>query len=175
MPVLLLLTSSDSLCTDVTEALEGVPASEGMVIPCSSVEQASEVTASLSESVIWLVDAAIPGQEGLPKDLPVVYLLTDPEADLPPGRPCLELPLRSRELRALLSHLIHTRNASTRPRYSQEQMEVFVHDLNNRLTTLSGYLSLLPELVQGEDDMFAEMETALRDAEAMIDGLIKDR
>ncbi len=173
MPVLLLVTQSASLQEEIKTALSMSTGDAGSLIPCSSMEQGIEIQASLSENVLWLMDASCCDPSNLPPPQSGILLLTEPDTPSADGIPCLECPIRPRELAGLLSFLC---SDATRPEsgFTRSGIEVFVHDLNNRLTTVSGYLSLLPELMEGEEEMIQEMEQAMRDAEALIENLLQN-
>lgn len=100
------------------------------------------------------------------------------DADAPPTEdlPRLSLPLRTVELRSLVRCLTDT-TASLTPgeRFDfQRHLSLqrfhsgLAHDLNNRLTTLSGYLIMLTEDVPEEAEALTEMRRAAEEASDLI-------
>lgn len=167
MPILLLLSDAPSLAEELARLSSDIQPQLGPFMPCSSVEQGLEFLEALSESPVWLIDSRTSLGEDIPNSHPKLLLRLN-EIQPPPGMPCLYPPFRAEELASSL-HDLHASPGSSSSSLTQEELDTFIHDLNNCLATVSGYISLLPELMPQEAEMIQEMEEAMTRAEKLIE------
>lgn len=171
MNVALLLSPDESLKREVRRLWDSLPGSTSL-LQFHTTDELAEALTTLGEVELVLVDLAAPSP-GRIVGAPVIGLLP-PGAPKPDDHPCLERPLRATELqtlRELLADASHTAGpdlAGARERALTRFISGIAHDINNRLATLTGYISMLPEIVQGEEEMIEDMEIAADAAADLI-------
>jgi hypothetical protein len=168
MNILLLLSRQPELqheLDSVLTAANGFPSTT--LLRFEHPEDIQDALTSLGSVQGLLLDLKT---ESIPPSLAhVPHIGILPEAKRAPDCPCIARPVRPIELRSLLG-LLQKDNATddvsefalplARDRAMIRFHSGIAHDINNRLSTLTGYLSMLPDVLADEDEMIEDMEQA---------------
>jgi|GEM_PF-1790483 len=174
MPILLLYSPDDALRADLEARLAEQTTPSWTLLRLESTEELRDCMDTLGDIRVIVTDLR---HRDPPEGLGRPQLgLCDAATAPPQGMPCLALPLRSVELHSLLNCLTSSETRLQPEEAFQHRRQLVLgrfqsgiaHDLNNRLTTLAGYLILLPELLPDEKDMLSDMARAAEEASDLI-------
>lgn len=170
MRVALLLSPDEDLQREARRLWDGL-SRPPTLLGFHTADELGDALSSLGEVELVLLDLTAPSP-GRIVGAPVIGILPAGK-NKPASLPCLERPLRATELESMRDLLEGSGDArpdlaGARERALTRFISGVAHDINNRLATLTGYISMLPEIVSGEDEMIEDMEIAADGAADLV-------